>query len=314
MLKKYWGYIANMHVTKDMNKLEAIQARIINQILFLKGIFFITDAVRDLMFGLITNSFILFTIGCLLFSLFFFSKARFNPYIIFSVFLLIGFMVFYYSSKDGFDNGITFYYFSLLVIVLLLLNGKKGIGLIVVYYIIIFFLFSISHIYDFHLIESKILVHEELEDNVRIITFIQAFTLLAIAGYFIVVKNGQLTGLYQQLLRSEFIISELNKKLNKNERVNIGDVVKLAMDNDVGFIPLFKKAFPSFHDNLAAINTYMTSDEFKFCALLKLGFRTKDIAEYNHFTVRTVQTKKNRLRKSFNIPSGTDLYSWIDNF
>lgn len=36
----------------------------------------------------------------------------------------------------------------------------------------------------------------------------------------------------------------------------------------------------------------MTGEEFKFCALLKLGFTTKDIAEYNHFTVRTVQTKK----------------------
>jgi DNA-binding NarL/FixJ family response regulator len=58
----------------------------------------------------------------------------------------------------------------------------------------------------------------------------------------------------------------------------------------------------------------MNNEESKLCALLKLGFTTKDIAEYNHLEVRTVQGRKNRLRKSFNIPSDTDLYIWIENF
>lgn len=57
MLRKYWNYIANSHVTKEMNKLEAIQARIINQVIFIKGAFFIIDAIRDWIFGLITNSY-----------------------------------------------------------------------------------------------------------------------------------------------------------------------------------------------------------------------------------------------------------------
>ena len=123
----------------------------------------------------------------------------------------------------------------------MILNGKTGVRLIVVYYIIIFIFFCIGHAYDFYLIDSELLVHEELEDSVRIITFIQAFILLAVAGYFIVLKHNQLTGLYQQVLRSEFIISELNKKLNEDMNINISDVVKSAMDNDVSFIPLFKK-------------------------------------------------------------------------
>lgn len=75
-------------------------------------------------------------------------------------------------------------------------------------------------------------------------------------------------------------------------KIDIGDVVKSAMDNDVTFIPLFREAFPYFYNNLVAENPHLTNDEFKFCALLKLGFRTKDIAEYCHFTVRTVQTKR----------------------
>ena len=108
--------------------------------------------------------------------------------------------------------------------------------------------------------------------------------------------------------------SELKKKLNGVFQVNIEDVVKLAMNNGVTFIPVFRQFFPFFYDNLLEVNPNMNNEEFKLCALLKLGFTTKDIAEYNHLAVRTVQGRKNRLRKSFNIPSDTDLYIWIENF
>lgn len=39
MLTKYWNCIVNMQITKEMNKLDIIQARIVNQIVFLKGVF-----------------------------------------------------------------------------------------------------------------------------------------------------------------------------------------------------------------------------------------------------------------------------------
>jgi len=61
-----------------------------------------------------------------------------------------------------------------------------------------------------------------------------------------------------------------------------------------------------------SFNPEMTPDEFKFCSLLKLGFTTKDITEYNNLAIRTVQTRKSRLRKTFDISSEIDLYKWID--
>ncbi|UIR56982.1 LuxR C-terminal-related transcriptional regulator [Sphingobacterium sp. SRCM116780] len=117
--------------------------------------------------------------------------------------------------------------------------------------------------------------------------------------------------LYHQVLRSESLISDLKKKFTSDTLLSIDDIVKLAIDDDIAFIPLFKQAFPQFYDKLMLINPQMTNDEFKLCALLQLGFTTKDIANYTHIAVRTVQTKKSRLRKSFNIPSNIDLYIWI---
>lgn len=74
MLKKYWNYISNKHITNEMNKLEVIQAKVVNQFTFLISVFFIIDSLRDWTFGLLINFYILFTIGCLLFLSFFFEK------------------------------------------------------------------------------------------------------------------------------------------------------------------------------------------------------------------------------------------------
>ncbi|OPC00283.1 diguanylate cyclase [Elizabethkingia ursingii] len=314
MLKKYWSYISNRHITDEMNKLEVIQHKTINQFTFFIALFFITDSIRDLTFDLVTNFYILFTIGCLLLFSFLFKRLRFNSCVIFSTCLFITLLVFYYSSRDGFDNGLVFYYFPILTGSLLVLNKKKDIIPIVIIYSSIFIFFLISHIYNFQFFQSRCQRNVYFTKNVRITTFVQVFVLLSLTGYFISNKHYKLVRLYQQTLKSEKIISELKKKLNGVFQVNIEDVVKLAMNNGVTFIPVFRQFFPFFYDNLLEVNPNMNNEEFKLCALLKLGFTTKDIAEYNHLAVRTVQGRKNRLRKSFNIPSDTDLYIWIENF
>jgi len=42
-----------------------------------------------------------------------------------------------------------------------------------------------------------------------------------------------------------------------------------------------------------------------------LNFSTKNIAEYTYVTIRTVQIRKNRLRKKFEIPSDEDFNNWM---
>ncbi|PTT25961.1 diguanylate cyclase, partial [Chryseobacterium sp. HMWF028] len=143
--------------------------------------------------------------------------------------------------------------------------------------------------------------------------FIVVFMGFSILGYFIFSKHFAVLELYQKVLRSEKIISDMRAKLNRKDDMDLENLVKLAINDDIAFIPKIKSSFPNLYDNLMEINPDITSEEFKLCALLKLGFTTKDIAEYNHISVRTVQTRKSRLRKSFGISADIDLYKWIDN-
>ncbi|EOR28667.1 hypothetical protein L100_15249, partial [Elizabethkingia meningoseptica ATCC 13253 = NBRC 12535] len=122
---------------------------------FLISVFFIIDSIRDWTFDLLINFYILFTIGCLLLLSFFFEKIRFNSYVIFITCLIIIMLVFYYSSKEGFDNGLTFYYFPILTGVLLVLNKKKDINLIITIYSLVFIFFALAMFMIFVLSEME---------------------------------------------------------------------------------------------------------------------------------------------------------------
>jgi hypothetical protein len=297
-----------------MDPLEVIQVRVLNQYAFLLPLIIIVDSIRDLVFGLTINFFVLYSFGAILLFTFFFTKLRFNTFlVVFCCFFIAG-MIFYFSSVGGADNGIFLNYFGLLSGVLFIFNGKHAVTLGIILYIFIYVLFCIGNIYNFEIFTIPEYKNVLMSKNIRMITFSQVFVIMAFNGFFIIRKNVMTSNLYHEKLKADGIVSEYKKKLHTSNAANIEDIVKLAMDDDIAFIPQFKQFFSNLYMNLEKANPGMTPDEFKFCAMLKLGFSTKDISQYTHTTIRSVQTRKNRFRKSFNIPSETDLYKWIDAF
>ncbi|UIR56987.1 diguanylate cyclase [Sphingobacterium sp. SRCM116780] len=311
IVKKRWDQICNNHISKEMNKLESIQMRITNQYVFLISIILFMNSIRYIWFGLTINFYVLFSLSYIFFGLFLFKNLRFSPYILLTCCLLLTLLVFYFSSVGNFGNGVVLYYFALLSAVFFIFNDKKTIPFSIIIYLVVFFLFYFSHEYDFKIFKIQKRDDILFSKNQRLITFVQVFIIMTLNGYFAIKKNNMITELHLQVLRGESLISDLRKEFASENLINIDNIVKLAIGDNITFIPLFKQVFHQFYDNLILINPQMTNDEFKLCALLKLGFTTKDIANCSHISIRTVQTKKSRLRKSFNILSNTDLYIWI---
>lgn len=296
-----------------MDGLEYIKARVLNQYAFLFCLLFFIDAFLDLYFGYVYNFALLLSIGILYLLLFFFTKVRFNDIVVFISLLICCFLVFLFSTLDGFKNGITYYYFAIILAVVFLFNERKNYILGIVVLITILFLFSYSSLHDLSLFENTKSLSPHRAKNIKIHTFMQVFLITVFHGYFIVSKNRKITELCLQQERSKHNIALLREKLAANSlSPPLEYVVKLAMEDDGKFLSLFKMLFPSFYEGLSQINPEITLEEYKFCALLKLGFTTKEIACYANLAVRTVQTKKNRLRKSFTISSDVDLYVWIN--
>jgi DNA-binding NarL/FixJ family response regulator len=87
-----------------------------------------------------------------------------------------------------------------------------------------------------------------------------------------------------------------------------------AQQVDSSFLTRLKEVYPYFYNQLVSSYPELTTGQLQFCAMLRLNFTTKEIANYTNISVRSVETRKNRLRKLMNIPSDVDLNKWMMDF
>lgn len=112
---------------------------------------------------------------------------------------------------------------------------------------------------------------------------------------------------------------ELLKKNQENEQLKLKinesfeEVVILAKDNSPEFLTRFQEIYPDFCNNILKKNSSLQITELRFCALLFLNFSTKEIAHYTFTSIKTVQNRKNNIRKRLNIPSDVDIYVWFSD-
>ena len=116
------------------------------------------------------------------------------------------------------------------------------------------------------------------------------------------------------ILESKEIISRKEDETKVLERRISGvheDLIQLAKNNDISFLEKFHEIYPNVSQKLLIINPDLTKDNLAFCALIWLGFSSKDIAEFTFMQHRSVQIKKSRLRKKLNLGSDVDLYQFL---
>lgn len=101
---------------------------------------------------------------------------------------------------------------------------------------------------------------------------------------------------------------QLKLKLNES----FDEVVQLAKENNPEFLTRFQEVYSEYFQKLTMIEPKLLTTEVKLCAMIYLGFSTKDIAEYTFVTIKAAQHRKFRLRKKLNIPSDVDINVWLN--
>lgn len=99
----------------------------------------------------------------------------------------------------------------------------------------------------------------------------------------------------------------LKRKVNES----FDEIIMLAKNGDPFFLIRFKEVYPEFYAKIIQQHSELTEHDIKFCAYLRLNLINKDIARIENVTLRTVQTKKYRLKKKFNLSSDVDLTKWL---
>lgn len=116
--------------------------------------------------------------------------------------------------------------------------------------------------------------------------------------------------------QKDLIIIQKNMEaiLLKQKLVNAyEEVTHLAVKKDPSFINRFKQVYPEFYNNLTTAYPELTLNDMRLCAFIKLNFSNKEIAEYSHISVRTVESQKYRLRKKLGLSADIDFNKWVAN-
>lgn len=101
------------------------------------------------------------------------------------------------------------------------------------------------------------------------------------------------------------------KVRNNNYIMKEEQLITLPEKDDPLLTYKFKQLHPVFTDKIMARNPDLTSTEFKFCVLIYHHMSSKEMADYLNLTYRTIQTKKNKLRRKLNLEEGADLYEYM---
>ena len=112
----------------------------------------------------------------------------------------------------------------------------------------------------------------------------------------------------QQVVEKE---QELKAVIEEKLDSALDEVVELARENDSLFLPRFMELFPRFTQNIHQLHPDLSRSSFLFCAYVFLHFSSKEIAEFMYIEHKSVQTRKNRLRKQLGLPRNTDLYQYM---
>ena len=117
----------------------------------------------------------------------------------------------------------------------------------------------------------------------------------------------------KQKENEEIIIETLNEKSELQVKLNeaFDELSKLASTNDPFFLSRFKEVYPEFYEKLTTQYPQLTANDIRFSAFLRLNLTTKTIAQYKNISIRTIESRKYRLRKKLGLSSEVDLNKWM---
>ena len=235
------------------------------------------------------------------------NSIRFNKILVFLTFYILGLLTFYCDIIAGKDAMNYLSYISLTTAMSFFFNYRKDKIAIITLIVSFIVFFLINYYTNYSLLPN---LHQNLsfteQHYIRFYKTLEVVFCTLIAVYFIHRKE-------KIIIRYIVETEGLNKRLKENKQILSRDLYDMAVNNNPLFISSFSSSFPNFFNSILKINPQIIAPELEICALIKLGLRTKEIAQVTKSTVRSVENKKYRIRKKLNIPSDVDTNLFIIN-
>ncbi len=245
-----------------------------------------------------------FTVYLLCLSFFMFyvlsKKFKFLKNVKTTFYVVFSFTIFYVSSCRGFHSGITLYYIPLLLSIPFIYNiSESKIDILIIVAVIVIEL--AVNFYTDHLLFYDSDFTLEIQEDFFITSLVSSVIWILITIYFINRKQDLLLVYYNIQKDSQKKIEKLNESSISYNDLN--DLILLAESNASAFFVKFKEKAPCFIDKLKSDYPQLVQTEIEICVYIRLNFKTKDIARFTNSSVRSIESKKYRIRRKMNLTS-----------
>ena len=124
-------------------------------------------------------------------------------------------------------------------------------------------------------------------------------------------KNEMLESLKKDVnYASQFLSNSDSKHLIQPLKSKLDDA-SLEKSDWAEFKGHFDRAYPNFFDELSKINKSLTIQDLRLCAYLKSGQTTKEVAQFTGLSVRSIESRRYRLRKKLGLGRNNSLFDFI---
>lgn len=161
-------------------------------------------------------------------------------------------------------------------------------------------------------VTEKLLIEKQengIKEKNKLYLTLFCITLVFIAVFFFFYRKYRTT--HQ---KSEVLITEKTREtdqLKKKINASFQEIAELAKSRDPFFLTRFKEVYPEFCEKLNTMHPILTDHDMKFCAYIRLNLTHKEIAQYENITVKSVDTKKYRIKKKLELDANVDFNRWI---
>ncbi len=131
-------------------------------------------------------------------------------------------------------------------------------------------------------------------------------------------KNRELTASALQLVEKEEFIVKLKESISRNDDIDfksIHNMIKGFQNSPGGNWKEFEARFTSvnqdFYDKIRKKYPNLGQTDLKLCALVKLGFSSKEMSSLLGITVESAHTSRYRLRKKLKLEKGANLMEFM---
>lgn len=131
-------------------------------------------------------------------------------------------------------------------------------------------------------------------------------------------KNRELTLSKMNIIKKNELLGNIKRELkNGDDSRHINSVVRLIDKNlndekDWGvFVKAFNSTDKGFLDKIKSLHPDLTPNDLRFCVYLRMNLTSKEIAPLLNISVKSVETKRYRLRKRMKLHHEESLVSYI---